>query len=60
MGHLQPLERQYACARWQSCRPRAIGAAGEACDRAADAALLRLRRLRSTQHGASGASLPGL
>ena len=51
-GHMQPVERRYAATRWQASRPRATGAAGEASDKASDAALLRLRRLRSMQHAA--------
>ena len=44
-GHMQPVERRYAATRWQASRPRATGAAGEASDWVADAALLRLRRV---------------
>ena len=51
-GHMQPVERWYAATRWQASRPRATGVAGEASDVVADAALLRLRRLRSMQHAA--------
>ena len=47
LGHADPVARQYAFARWRSTCPRTTGADGEAQDQAADAALLRLRRLRS-------------
>jgi ribonuclease HI len=43
-------ERQYAHAEWRAEAPRASGSDGEAQGRAADIALLRLRRLRALRH----------
>ena len=50
MGHGATLPRQYASAAWRAPHPRTKGAGGEAQDAASDAALLRLRRLRSLLH----------
>ena len=50
IGHEAPLERQYASAAWRAPHPKTTGAGGEAQDKACDASLLRLRRLRSLQH----------
>jgi endonuclease/exonuclease/phosphatase family metal-dependent hydrolase len=49
-GDDQTPERQYARAEWRGETPRASGGEGEAQGKGADAALLRLRRLRAFRH----------
>jgi ribonuclease HI len=46
-------ERQHARAEWRAEAPRASGPSGEAKSCAADAALLRVRRLRAFRHASS-------
>ncbi|CAK0863527.1 unnamed protein product, partial [Prorocentrum cordatum] len=50
LGRPAVVARPHAAAAWMSERPKARGGGGDAADAAADAALLRLWRLRSLQH----------
>lgn len=50
LGHGAPLPRPHAAVAWQAERPPTSGGGGEAAHAAADAALLRLRRLRGLRH----------
>jgi hypothetical protein len=52
-GDQEVAERPYANATWKHETPRASGRAGEAQSAAADAALLRIRRLRAFKHVAT-------
>ena len=50
MGQASPPPRPHAAASWRAERPPCAGGSGEAAHAGADAALLRLRRLRGLRH----------
>ena len=56
-GDQEVPDRKYARAEWRAEAPRARGRDGEAQSKAADAALLRVRRLRSFRHAFNGGAM---